>query len=244
MSCINPWYRTLVIMLCCLVVNTVCPVSWTQQASGTSQGLVITILDGEGALNDIRQRTAREPIIEVQDENHRPVAGAAVLFLLPNSGPSGSFADGSQTFSTVTDNAGRAVAHGLHPNGTSGSYEIHVRVTYNGSTAEATIHQKNVSEQSSQSEQQSSANAAAEGAAAGATAAQNTSTKTSTAASVAHGLSLKTILIIVGTAAAAGTVAGILATRSNGPTVITPGSPTVGAPAIAGVRIDLHRHSR
>jgi hypothetical protein len=244
MSRINPWYRTLVITLCCLLVNAVCPASWAQQASGTSQGLVITILDGEGALNDVRQRTAREPIIEVQDENHKPVAGAAVLFLLPNSGPSGAFADGSQTFSTVTDDAGRAVAHGLHPNGISGSYEIHVRVTYNGSTAETTIHQKNVSGQSSQSEQQSSESAASEGAAAGTTAAQTAPGKTSIAVPVAHGLSMKAILIIVGVAAAAGTVAGVLATRGSNPTVITAGSPTVGAPTIAGVRIYLHRHSR
>src|SRR5579863_6856916 len=43
----------------------------------TSPGLLITILDGEGALNDIRKGTAREPIVQVEDENHRPVAGAA-----------------------------------------------------------------------------------------------------------------------------------------------------------------------
>jgi len=32
--------------------------------------LFITLIDGEGALNDIRTRTAREPIVEVDDENH------------------------------------------------------------------------------------------------------------------------------------------------------------------------------
>jgi len=90
------------------------------QAANSAPTLVISILDGEGALNDIRQRTAREPIIEVEDENHKPIAGAVVLFALPTSGPSGTFAAGAQTFSTVTDSAGRAVAHGLRPNSISG----------------------------------------------------------------------------------------------------------------------------
>src|ERR1700683_5308119 len=92
------------------------------QATNPSPALVITILDGEGALNDIRQRTAREPIVQVEDENHKPIAGAAVLFTLPGSGPSGFFAGGAQTFSTITDSAGRAAAHGLRPNTISGSY--------------------------------------------------------------------------------------------------------------------------
>ncbi|MGB0124878.1 MAG: carboxypeptidase-like regulatory domain-containing protein [Silvibacterium sp.] len=226
MPSINPWYRSLALTLCCLVVNGACPVSWAQQTPGASPHLVITILDGEGALNDIRQRTAREPIIEVQDENHKPVAGAAVLFLLPGSGPSGGFADGSQIFSTVTDAAGRAAAPGLQPNSISGSYEIHVKVTYNGSTAETTIHQKNVS---SESEQQPS---------------QNTSAASTVAAPVARGLSMKSILIIVGAAAAAGVVAGVLATRGGNSTDIAAGPPTVGAPTTAGVRISLHLHRR
>ena len=67
MPSINPWYRSLALTLCCLVVNGACPVSWAQQTPGASPHLVITILDGEGALNDIRQRTAREPIIGVPD---------------------------------------------------------------------------------------------------------------------------------------------------------------------------------
>ena len=44
------------------------------------QGLQIEILDGDNALNNIQQRTAREPIVQVTDENHKPVAGALVLF--------------------------------------------------------------------------------------------------------------------------------------------------------------------
>ena len=198
----------------CLLFVAHCPVMRAQATNG-APALVITILEGEGALNDSRQRTAREPIIEVRDENHKPIAGAVVLFTLPGSGPGGSFAEGAQTFSTVTDSAGRAVAHGLRPNTVSGSYDIHVKVSFNDSTAETNIHQQNVSGQS--------------------TATQH----------VARGLSAKTIVILVVAAAAAGTVAGILATNGGGSsTVITAGTPTVGAPsAVGGIRISLHGHS-
>jgi hypothetical protein len=176
---------------------------------------VITILDGEGALNDIRQRTAREPIVEVKDENHKPVAGAAVLFSLPSSGPGGSFAGGVQTFSTVTDDAGRAVAHGLQPNNVSGSYNIHVRVTFNGSTSETNIHQQNVSGQSS------------------------------VAHHATHAISAKTLAIVITATVAAGTIAGVLATQGGSSTVITAGPPTVGGPgaAVSGIRIPLGHHS-
>lgn len=188
-----------------------------ESSSASAPRLVVTILDGEGALNDIRQRTAREPIVEVDDENHRPVAGAAVLFTLPGSGPSGVFPGGAQTFSTVTDSAGRAVAHGLRPNTIQGSYNIQVKVTYNGQSAQTMIHQQNITGENSAAEH------------------------------AAHAAGLKTVLIVVASAAAAGTVAVIVATRGGGssPTTISPGPPTVGAPsAVAGIRFSLHGHNR
>ena len=78
-----------------------------QAAEPAPQGprLSVVIVEGEGAINNIRQRTAREPIVEVQDENHKPVAGAVVVFtVLPSNGGAGaSFACASQTAEFVTD---------------------------------------------------------------------------------------------------------------------------------------------
>jgi hypothetical protein len=186
-----------------------------QVVPAATSGLLITILEGEGALNDIRQRTAREPIVEVDDENHRPIDGAAVLFSLPGSGPSGVFADGTQSLSVMTDNTGRAIAQGLRPNNIAGSYDIHVKANFNGSTGQATIHQKNVSGQSSTSQH------------------------------AAHAVSMKVILIVVGATAAGGAVAAVLASRSGTSTTISAGAPSVGAPSqSAGFRIQLHRHNR
>jgi hypothetical protein len=61
-------------------------------ATGQPKALFINIIEGEGALNDIRTRTVREPIVEVDDENHNPVAGALVLFAIDNGGSGSPFA--------------------------------------------------------------------------------------------------------------------------------------------------------
>lgn len=105
--------------------------------------LNIVIVEGEGAINNVRQRVAREPIVQVEDENRKPVAGAAVTFLLPNDGAGATFSDGARSLTTVTDNNGRAVARGLRPNNVDGQYQIRVNANFQGQTATATITQTN-----------------------------------------------------------------------------------------------------
>ncbi len=106
----------------------------------------IAIIDGDGALNNVKGRLAREPIVQVEDENHKPVRGAYVEFSSPGNGPSAVFQDGSTHFATTTDEYGRAVAHGLKPNNLTGKFEIHVHVTYQGQPiGDVTIHEANVS---------------------------------------------------------------------------------------------------
>lgn len=182
-------------------------------AQEPAHSLNLVIVEGDGAINNIRQRTAREPIVQVEDENHKPVAGAAVLFLLPEHGPGGTFADGSHTLSVTTNAQGRAAARGIHLNNTQGQFQIQVNASYNGMTASTTI-------------TQSIAVAGAAGAG-GATAA-------------ASGLSGKVIAIIVVAAAAAAGGAAYAATHSGSNpaataatgTTITPGTGTVGPPSI------------
>ena len=114
-----------------------------EQAQPAPTKLNIVIVEGDGAINNVRQRTAREPIIQVEDENRRPVAGAAILFMLPDSGPSGVFTGGGRTLATKTDSAGRAVAKGLRVNNVQGKFQIQVQASYQGVTANATIAQVN-----------------------------------------------------------------------------------------------------
>ena len=119
------------------------PATYVAQAQNVAPMLNIVIVEGEGAINNIRQRTAREPIVQVEDENHKPVAGAAVVFALPGQGAGGTFTGGAHTLNVVTDSQGRAVAHGFHPNNVQGQYQIHITASKDGQTANANISQSN-----------------------------------------------------------------------------------------------------
>lgn len=123
--------------LSCLVVISVL-------GAQDSPKLIINIVEGEGTLNNIKQRVNREPIVQVEDENHKPIAGAAVVFFLPSSGPGGTFANGSQTLTVTTDSLGRASAKGIIPNHLTGKMQIRVTASANGQTASAVITQMNV----------------------------------------------------------------------------------------------------
>jgi hypothetical protein len=105
--------------------------------------LSIVIVEGDGAINTIRQRIAREPIVQVEDENRRPVAGAVVLFTAPRQGPSATFPGNSATLRVTTDAQGRATASGLRANAKKGSYQIAVEAVSAGLTARAMIRQEN-----------------------------------------------------------------------------------------------------
>ena len=66
------------------------------EASPLTTKLNIVIEEGEGATNNIKARTARAPVVRVEDENHRPVAGATVAFSLPARGAGGTFVRGGK----------------------------------------------------------------------------------------------------------------------------------------------------
>jgi hypothetical protein len=119
------------------------PPAWAQEASAI-KALNIVIIEGEGAINNVRQRVAREPIVEVTDENKKPVSGALVTFLMPGNGPSGVFANGSNTFTVATDNLGRAAARGLKLNSQPGQVPVRVSVSHQGLTASSSFTMTNV----------------------------------------------------------------------------------------------------
>jgi len=117
---------------------------WIPASAQVAPMLNLVVLEGEGATNNIRQRTAREPIVQVEDENHKPVAGAIVVFTLPSNGAGGTFANGARTLSMVSDSKGQAVARGFRPNGSKGQFQIRVSATFQGLVAAAiAIHQTN-----------------------------------------------------------------------------------------------------
>lgn len=109
-----------------------------------AEDLKIIIIDGDNFTNNIKRRTARDPVVEVRDRDNKRVPGAAVAFLLPQSGPSGTFGNGSKLLNVVTDQNGRAVGTGLKPNTVTGKFQIQVTAAAAGLSAAAVITQTNV----------------------------------------------------------------------------------------------------
>lgn len=105
--------------------------------------LRIVVLEGEGAVNVIQQKTAVRPLVEVRDRNNVPVAGATVTFTIGGSGQSAAFAGGAQTLTVTTNAAGQAAASGINAIG-SGAFQIQVQAAYQGQIATAAISQTNV----------------------------------------------------------------------------------------------------
>ena len=127
-------------LLLSLIAQTV---SYGYQVAGEIQKLNITIVEGDGAVNNIRQRMAREPMVQVTDENRKPIAGAVVVFLLPNQGAGGAFANGAKSLTTLTDANGNAVARGMQANRLSGQYQIKVTASHQGQTSSTSINMTN-----------------------------------------------------------------------------------------------------
>jgi hypothetical protein len=101
----------------------------------------IIVVDGEGATSGTRQRVSRSPVVRIEDDDHRPVADAVVVFALPVSGTSGEFSNGSRSLTVVTDKSGQAAAPGLKTNEIPGKLQIYVTASYRGLRARALINQ-------------------------------------------------------------------------------------------------------
>jgi hypothetical protein len=109
------------------------------QAAPTA--LSIVVIEGEGVVNNVAQRSGRDPVVRIEDENRSPVKGAAVVFTLPTDGASGEFANSSKTLTIVTSAEGIAKAQGLKVYRVNGKLPIHVTASYRGLTARTVINQ-------------------------------------------------------------------------------------------------------
>jgi hypothetical protein len=165
-----------------------------------AQELRITVLEGEGAINNIRERTARAPVVRVLDDDGRPVADATVNFSVPEYGAGGSFPGGHTTLTATTDQDGRAVGRGLRPNNVAGRFQIRVSASSRGLSATASISQVNV-----------------------APAARGGSKTKYIIAAIAAGGAAGAILAVKGGG-------GSSSTPGAGGSTITPGSPVFGPP--------------
>jgi hypothetical protein len=197
----KPTARSCTSAACLLLLNLWTAPVWAQDQQPK---ISIVIVEGDGAINNVKERGNREPIVQVVDDNQKPIAGAAVVFFLPNQGPGGTFADGTRSLTVTTDAQGRAVARGIQFNRLSGQMQIRVTATANSQTATATITQTNVAGSSS------------------------SGAGLSTTAKV-----LIVLGVVAAAGAGAGVylaTRGSSSSSSGLPTAITAGTPTVGAP--------------
>ena len=169
------------------------------------QSFKVMALAGEGELNDLERKVMAPLVVDVLDQNGRPVEGAAVVFRFPLNGPSASFSNGEKA-KTVRSNAdGQAAAVGWMANGEVGKFQVRVNASRGNELGEAVISMSNVTRITEDTKSKG----------------KHKSLWSSRWVKIA---------IVAG---AAGAVAGIvLATRGGStPTVsASPGSPTIGGP--------------
>jgi hypothetical protein len=113
----------------------------TLQAQTVPTELNIIVVQGEGSINKVRQAATSDPVVRIEDQNHKPIAGATVTFTLPTEGATGHFGNGGKMLLVSTDAQGKATAEGLKVNEYPGKLAIHVDVTYRGLSARTNITQ-------------------------------------------------------------------------------------------------------
>ena len=139
----HPWRSGVAVVLAFTLVHSPQPLAAApaQEAQG---GLRITIVEGDEAIFNVRQRVSREAIIQVEDENRRPVAGALVTLTAPRDGASAIFSNGLNNITLTTDDAGRVVVRGIRPNSAQGKYSIRVTATKEGLRGTAQLNMTNM----------------------------------------------------------------------------------------------------
>ena len=175
-----------------------------------TQSLKVTALAGNKGMNDLERGLMSPLVVQVLDQNDRPVEGAEVVFRFPLNGPGATFRGGNTSQTVHSNGQGQAAAMNWTANKQVGTFEVHVTAAYGNQLGETTVSMSNVTRIVED-------------------------TKGGKKQSKWYSSKWVKIALIAGGAA---TVAGIvLATRGGGssstttPTItITPGSPTVGGP--------------
>jgi hypothetical protein len=175
------------------------------------RGLKVTALAGNHEANDLERALMAPLVVQVLDQNDRPVEGAEVVFRFPLNGPSATFRGGNSSQTVHTNGQGQAAATNWFANNQVGSFDVHVTASYGNELGETTVSMTNATR----------------------VAEDKRGNKGSKQGSWYSSKWVKIALI----AGVAGAITGIvLATTGGGSSTststvtITPGSPTVGGP--------------
>jgi len=119
---------------------------WTLLAIASAHAqsaITIKVVQGDGAINSIRMKRGHDPVVQVLDATGEPLRNATVSFLLPATGPSGTFGESGLSLTVQTDDHGMATGRGLIPNAIEGPFKVRVTASARGDSATATIAQTN-----------------------------------------------------------------------------------------------------
>lgn len=107
-------------------------------------GLKVVVLSGNTSTN-INLHETVVPVVEIRDQDDRPLEGAKVEFQLPLTGPSGAFEGGVRNLTATTNVQGQASAPYV-PNNELGRFTIQVKATLGTRTGSGTITARNANE--------------------------------------------------------------------------------------------------
>lgn len=136
---LNSWIPLGLCVLLCFPGLPV--VTLAQNPPNLPARIEVVVVEGEGATSKVRERVAHDPVVRIEDDDHRPIAEASVVFALPISGTSGEFTNGAKTLTVMSDRNGQAAAHGLKTNEIPGKLQIYVTASYHGLRARTLINQ-------------------------------------------------------------------------------------------------------
>jgi hypothetical protein len=108
------------------------------------QGLKMVILAGKGEMNDLERHVMAPLVVEVLDQNDRPVEGAEVVFRFPINGPGAVFPGGKTSQTSRTNGQGQAAAMNWTANNQVGAFDVHVTASYGNQSGETTVSMSNV----------------------------------------------------------------------------------------------------
>ena len=172
------------------------------------RSLKVTALAGSEEMNDLERGLMAPLVVQVLDQNDRPVEGAEVVFRFLLNGPGATFRGGNTSQTVRTNGQGQAAAVNWTANSQLGTFNVRVTAAYGNQLGETTVSMTNVTRIVGEGKERRKQ-------------AKWYSSKW-----------VKIALIAGGAATAAGIV---LATRGGGGAststiTITPGTPSVGGP--------------
>lgn len=118
------------------------PAQLTPLAALQTEDLRVIALAGNGEYNDLQRLIMAPLVVQVLDQDGRPVEGAQVVFNFPVQGPSATFANKQTSQTTRTDADGQAAATGWVAN-TVGTFQVKVTATRGNETGQTIISMTN-----------------------------------------------------------------------------------------------------